>query len=127
MKEETEPVSAPVVVEPTLDKAEETEVLEWPEIMKILAQTCPPICGVLNGSRAFIKGQFLLIDAPNPLFRNMVNGSTSTYRDAIRKAAENVLGKVYKLGPYVSKKVENESDPLKALAEKLKQFEIPNN
>ncbi len=125
--EEKEVVSAPVVVEPVLDKTEETQVLEWPEIMKILAQTCPPICGVLNGSRAFIKGQFLLIDAPNPMFRNMVNGSSATYRDAIRKAAENVLGRVYKLGPYVSKKVENESDPLKALAEKLKQFEIPNN
>ncbi len=120
-------VEEPVVVSNKTEEPAETPVAEWPEIMKILAQTCPPIFGVLNGSRAFIKGQFLLIDAPNPMFRNMVNGTNSTYRDAIRKAAEKVLGQVYKLGPYVLQKANEADDPLKALAEKLKQFEIPNN
>ena len=110
--------------EPGLD---ETPVEEWGEVMKILATTCPPICGVLNGSRAFVKGQFLLIDAPNPMFKNMINSSSSTFRDAIRKAAENVLGEVYKLGPYIAKKTGDDQDPLKDLAEKLRQFEIPSN
>lgn len=102
-------------------------IAQWNEILKILSKTSPLIHGVLNGSRAFISGQFLLIDAPNAAFRNLVNSSNSVYRDAIRKAAEQVLGQTYKLGPYKPKQVDNTKDPLKALAEKLKQFDIPNN
>ncbi len=105
----------------------ETPIAQWNEILKILSKTSPLIHGVLNGSRAFISGQFLLIDAPNTAFRNLVNGSNSTYRDSIRKAAEQVLGQTYKLGPYKPKQVDSGKDPLKALAEKLKQFDIPNN
>lgn len=105
----------------------ESPISEWSEILKILSKTSPLIHGVLNGSRAFISGQFLLIDAPNTAFRNLVNGSNSVYRDAIRKAAEQVLGQTYKLGPYKPKQVDSTKDPLKALAEKLKQFDIPNN
>lgn len=105
----------------------EKPIEEWGEILKVLARACPPICGVLNGSRAFISGGFLLIDAPNPMFRNMINSSNSIYRDAIRKAATEVLGETYKLGPYKPKKAEGENDPLKELAERIKQFDIPSN
>ena len=79
---------------------------------------------MLNGSKAYISGQFLLIDAPNAAFKNLVKGENSVYRDAIRRAAEQVLGKVYKLGPYNAKTAEETSDPLKAFADKLKQFNI---
>ena len=119
--------AAPALPEEMTEQASsDTPVEEWTEIMNILARTSPPICGVLNGSRAFIKGGFLLIDAPNPMFRNMINGKSSTYRDAIRKAAEQVLGQTYKLGPYKASETVSENDPLKALADKLKQFDVPN-
>ncbi len=107
--------------------AEDSPVAEWSEVLKTLSVSCPPIYGVLNGSRAFIKGQYLLIDAPNNMFRTMINGSNSTYRDAIRKAAELVLGQTYKLGPYKAASSDDSNDPLKALAQKLKQYDIPNN
>lgn len=109
--------------------SDETEkpIDEWGEILKILAHSCPPICGVLNGSRAFVSGGFLLIDAPNPMFKNMINSSNSIYRDAIRKAATEVLGETYKLGPYRPNKTEAQNDPLKELAERIKQFDIPSN
>jgi DNA polymerase-3 subunit gamma/tau len=106
-------------------KGEEGELAAWSEILKVLAKSCPPISGVLNGSRAFISGQYLLIDAPNPMFRNFINSKNAIYRDAIRKAATQVLGQTYKLGPYKPVKTDEEADPLKALAEKLKQFDIP--
>lgn len=123
-----EDVSAPSEPEQSVvsDTAEKP-IDEWGEILKILAHSCPPICGVLNGSRAFISGGFLLIDAPNPMFRNMINSSNSIYRDAIRKAATEVLGETYKLGPYKPKQTEGENDPLKELAERIKQFDIPSN
>ena len=106
------------------DSGGDTPIEEWGEILKILAKNSPLIHGVLNGSKAYISGQFLLIDAPNTAFKNLVKGENSVYRDAIRRAAEQVLGKVYKLGPYNAKTAEETSDPLKAFADKLKQFNI---
>ena len=97
----------------------------WNEIVRILEKTCPLIAGVLNGSQAFIKGAYLLIDAPNEQFRSLINSGTAYYRDSIRKAAQEVLGATYKLGPYnPAAQAAEEHDPLKSLAEKLKQFEI---
>ncbi len=119
--------SAPAQETASAPKGEAGELAEWAEILKVLARTCPPISGVLNGSRAFISGQYLLIDAPNPMFRSFINSKNAIYRDAIRKAATQVLGQTYKLGPYKPVKTDEEADPLKALAEKLKQFDIPNN
>ncbi len=106
---------------------EQTPVKEWGEVIKILQQTSPPIAGVLTNSAAYINGAYLLIDAPNPMFKNMVNGANSAYREAIRRAAEQVLGSTYKLGPYKPPVQEDEDDPLKAFAEKVKSFDIPNS
>ena len=99
---------------------------EWKEIMKILSKTCPPIHGVLDGSKAYINGAYLLIDAPNPMFRSFIKKDDSIYKTAIRKAASEVLGKSYRLGPYKAPTVSADEDPLKALSEKLKNLEIPN-
>ena len=114
---------APAPMEQTAEQ-EDTPIAEWGEILKILSKTSPLMHGVLNGSKAYIKGQFLLIDAPNTAFKDLVNGENSFHRDAIRRAAEQVLGKTFKLGPYKPKTEAEETDPLRAFANKLKQFEI---
>lgn len=99
-----------------------TFVKDWDKIVARLRVTCPLIAGVLVGSAAYIKGDYLLIDAKNGQFKTLVNGSNTLYRDQIRKAALEVLGKTYKLGPY--HKVENtETDALAAFAQKLKNLE----
>lgn len=113
--------SAPVSAEE--NSSAEEPVKAWQEIIKTLKTTCPLIAGVLDGSQAFIQGAYLLIDAPNPQFRDLINNKNSIYRDAVRKAAEDVLGVTYKLGPYHKQQVSEEDDPLKALAEKLKQLQ----
>lgn len=110
---------------PVDDTAENGECEAWGEMLKILAKTCPPIRGVLDNSKAYIEGAYLLIDAPNPMFRNFINGNSSVYRDAIRNAATKVLGKTYKLGPYRAPVKEAVADPLKEIAEKIKQYNIP--
>ncbi len=123
----TQEEEIPLPEEPVYFEEEQngdTPIEEWGEILKILSKNSPLIHGVLNGSKAYISGQFLLIDAPNTAFKNLINGEKSVYRDAIRRAAEQVLGKVYKLGPYKAKATEDTTDPLKAFAEKLKQFDI---
>ena len=99
-------------------------VTQWGEIVGVLRKTCPIIAGVLQDSKAYIEGDRLLIDANNSQFRTLVNGNNSVYRDNIRKAAESVLGRVYKLGPYLAKTTETENiDPLQSFAQKLKQLE----
>ena len=110
-----ETVSAPEGIYP---------VTQWGEVLAVLRKTCPIIAGVLQDSKAYIEGDRLLIDTNNSQFRTLVNGNNSVYRDNIRKAAENVLGRVYKLGPYHAKTAEaKEVDPLQSFADKLKQLE----
>ncbi len=102
----------------------EGEVTRWNEVIAILTQTCPLIAGVLKGSKAYIKGDFLLIDAPNSQFKSLINQQSGKYKENIRDAAQRVLGATYKLGPYKREAVVAEQDPLKALADKLKALEI---
>ena len=97
---------------------------QWCEILGIIKNEAPLLWGVLTDSSAYIKGEFLLIDAPNPQFRTMINSGNSQYKDSIRKAALTVLGKTYKLGPYTKTSASAEVDPLQEIADKLKKFEI---
>ena len=102
----------------------DTPIVQWGEIICILRTTCPLIAGVLQDSTAYISGDYLLIDSNNSQFRDLVSGKNPIYKESIRKAAENVLGKSYKLGPYHKKQPQNETtDPLQAFAQKLKQLE----
>lgn len=115
----TEPVSE--------NSDEETPIAEWSEILKVLAKTNPLMVGVLNGSKAYISGQYLLIDAPNPQFKDLINKTDAIYRDSLRNAAAEVLGQAFKLGPYRAKKDIAEDSPLKQLENKLKKLEVPRN
>lgn len=116
--EETQTAARPA------QSGEITPVQSWGEVLSILKTSCPLIAGVLKGSSAYIKGQYLLIDAPNAQFRSLINSGNGLYKDSIRKAAQTVLGATYKLGPYTAAKPKAEEDPLAALADKLKNFEI---
>ncbi len=109
---------------PNYEKAEDGQVLRWNEIIAILTKSCPLIAAVLNDSRAYIKDNYLLIDAPNSQFKSLINQSNGKYKDCIRDAAQQVLGVKYNLGPYKRKTEVAENDPLTALADKLKSFEI---
>ena len=119
LDDEISPLPKPVATQDGV-----TPVLKWSEIIGVLRTTCPLIAAVLQDSNAYIEGDRLLIDTNNSQFRSLVNGNNSVYRDSIRKAAQSVLGEVYKLGPYHAKSTTTEdADPLQAFAQKLKQLE----
>ena len=101
-----------------------TVVQNWGEIITILKTTCPLIAGVLGDSVAYIKGEYLLIDAKNSQFRTLIKSANGLYKEQIRKAAEQVLGVTYKLGPYNVEKQAKAQDPLLSLADKLKNLDI---
>ncbi len=109
----------------TVSESEITEVAQWDSILKLLKTECPLIAGVLINSKAYIKGSYLLIDAPNNQFRTLINSANAPYKDSIRKAAFSVLGVTYKLGPYNPNTFSsNSNDPLAELEQKLKNYEI---
>lgn len=100
----------------------------WKSILAELSHSAPLISGILNGSSAYINGQFLLIDTANTQFAELINGKNNLYREKLRKAIETVLGRSFKLGPYRKKAdVSSQDDPLLGFKEKLKELEIPNN
>ena len=101
-----QPVEEPTQTQPEL-------VSQWPEILAVLKKSCPLMAGVLKDSRAYIGGGRLLIDSKLSQFRELINSDVK-YRDHIRKAAEQVLGVSYNLGPYrpAPKVQQTADDPL---------------
>jgi DNA polymerase-3 subunit gamma/tau len=126
-----EDVPAPVTDEAEEEKPSDTPIREvsngeldcWHDLLETVYELCPPAMGVLNGSRAYIDGGFLLIDAPNPMFRSMIN-SNEIMRESIKKAALKHLGKAYRLGPYKkTETAQGDNDMLAVIANKLKEIE----
>ena len=102
-------------------EGDDPPITEWEDILALIKKSNPLLRGVLQDSKAYIKGDYLLIDTTNSQFRSLVNGDNPVYRNSIRNAALEVLGKTYKLGPY--KKTAESSDPLSAFAAMLKELE----
>lgn len=99
------------------------ELENWQDIIEVLKAKNPIMAGVLKGSKAYISGGRLLIDSENTQFKSLVNGNNPKYREDIKTAACEVLGRRYNLGPYVKKSNATESDPLAEFQEKLKILE----
>jgi DNA polymerase-3 subunit gamma/tau len=114
---EDEPTPAPA--EDKNDDGEERPIKEWNDILSYLFKINPLMASVLRGSRAFVRGEYLLIDCDNPQFREIMNASTHN-RDTLRRAVLEILGVQYKIGPYHREnKAQNKTDPLLGLAQKL--------
>lgn len=99
------------------------ELSNWQDIIEVLKVKNPLMAGVLKGSKAYIEGGRLLIDSQNSQFKSLVNGSNPKFRDDIKNAAQEVLGKRYNLGPYNKSAKSQATDPLAAFEDKLKSFE----
>ena len=113
-------VSVPKSV-PTATNSDPIPVSQWPEILETLKVSCPLLAGVLSDSKAYIGNGRLLIDSQLDQFKDMINSDVK-YRDYLRKAAEQVLGVSYNLGPYkppVKKQSGNTVDPLAEFAKSL--------
>lgn len=124
-QEETEPDDS--VLPPVQDTSPtegqepdgETPIKEWNEILSVLSGMNPLMSSVLMGSRAFIRGERLLIDSQNSQLRSVMNGSAHN-RDTLKRAITQVLGKSYSIGPYHRAAATGAGeDPLRALAQKI--------
>ena len=99
------PVPAPSITEnepPASESSEETsfseggETLPWAEVLSEILRTNPPLWGILNGSEAYINGDYVLIKSDNPTLSDFIkkDGNSRTVKEAIIR----VTGKRYRLG-----------------------------
>ena len=91
--EPTEP-TAPTVT--NADSSETVEFTQWGEFMDVLHKTNIPLFGVLSGSKGYVRGQFFLLDSPNPTVRDFIK--MPMHSKSIKKALYDVTGIQYKLG-----------------------------
>lgn len=93
--------------------AKETEFSGWDQVVEILYTTCPPLHGVLQDSTACIRGDFILIETDNEMFKSLVtrNGNKRILADAIK----SVTGRSYRIGIKKKSAAKQEfADPLSA-------------
>lgn len=102
------------------------EMTNWNQVLEILKEYSTTISVAFKGSKAYISGDFVLIDSKNEMAFELLRKSSQ--RDKIRTAIKNITGKAYKLGPYNMKdSKEKESDPLKELENVARSLGIDVN
>ncbi|MBQ4105867.1 MAG: DNA polymerase III subunit gamma/tau [Clostridia bacterium] len=96
-----------------------TPLGSWPEVVANLKQYSRAIASSFEGTSAYVSGDYLLIDARTDIpFRLL---QSSSQRDNLRKAVQEITGKRYILGPYKRPEAEvKETDPLDSLIDELR-------
>lgn len=92
---ETPPVehkTAPLVSDPN----ETVEFTQWGDFMDVLHRTNIPLFGVLSGSKGYVRGEFFLLDSPNPAVRDFIK--LPIHSRSIKAALLEVTGVHFKLG-----------------------------
>lgn len=96
----------------------QTEFTEWAEFMDIIYKTDIGIYGILNDATAYIRGDYFLLESPNPILKQFI--AMSTHKNAIQKAVLDITGKRYKLGVLKNSEDSPEKrDPLEDLISKV--------
>ncbi len=128
---EPEPVSAP---EPqpeakrSADAVRDDEAFAlWPQVLSELSQLNMAMWGVLTGSSAFERGDFILIKSDNDTVSSFIRVGKNA-RD-VKEAIERVTGRRFRLGIYSKpaapeKQPEQTQDPLQDLLQKAQQLGV---
>lgn len=85
----------------TDDSNTQYEFEHWGDFMDIIHKQNIALFGVLAGSRGYIRGEYFLIDSPNPTIIQFLK--TPTYSKAIKQALYDVTGQSFKLGIFKKK------------------------
>ena len=117
----------PAAVAPSPASAADSEqqlFMQWADLMEILHRTDIALFGVLSGSQGYTRGEFFLIDSPNPTIKEFIK--ISTHAKAIRAALHELTGHNYKLGLFKKKSTEQapRRDPLEDLLSKARENNI---
>ena len=113
--------------EPTATESVKAELFDaWTDVQTELSKSAPLLAAVLRGSKAYVQGDFLLIDSENDQFFSLMRSEDPIYRTQIKNAVNAIVGRTFRLGPY-KKPIVQESDPLQNIINKLKSLEVPGS
>ena len=82
--------------QPAANPNETVEFTQWGDFMDVLHRTNIPLFGVLSGSNGYVRGEFFLLDSPNPAVRDFIK--LPIHSKSIKAALLEVTGVHYKLG-----------------------------
>ncbi len=92
---ETPPVEHKAA-QPVVNSNDTVEFTQWGDFMDVLHRTNIPLFGVLSGSKGYVRGEFFLLDSPNPAVRDFIK--LPIHSKSIKAALLEVTGVHYKLG-----------------------------
>lgn len=99
----------------------------WAETMAILGETDKPLRGLLAGSSAILRGEFVLIKSFNPTLDQFIR--IDTHRKALSEAIYKAAGRKYRLGIFKGEvKTETpgaKKDPLDEFMKKANASNVP--
>ena len=122
---------------PAAQPALNTEDLEkavlfdnWAEVLDRLKGTNPPLYGALYHAKAYAVKDFILIDSPDDLFRELIRTDKSA-RLSLHQAIIYVTGQKHRIGPFDREKYrieeKDQEDPLAQVVQAVKDAGVPVN
>lgn len=107
---------------------EDTDEIDWAEVLSELAKTNPPLKGILEGSQAIIRGDYVLIKSSNPTLGAFIK--QQGYSRDVKDAIYHVTGRRYRLGLLNSESATSapqtpKRDPLENLIGRARQEGVP--
>ncbi len=119
---QTEPEEKPPVSDPAPKPQDENiPFMQWTEALEELRQTDMPLAAILQGSRAFVRGEFVLISSRNSTLEQFIR--VGSHSSAVKAAIMKVSGKKYRLGILKSEEeAKSNKDPLTGLINKVNKF-----
>ena len=96
----------------------------WPDVVANLRNYSRAISAAFEDTNAYVSGDYLLIETNHEIAFELLKKSAQ--REEIRKAVQEVTGKVYKLGPYKQpeEKKQSKDEVLDDFIDKLKSFGV---
>ena len=96
----------------------------WNDVLESLSASCPPLYGVLLGSTAVVRGDMVLISAPNDMFRSLVTRDGN--KAALTAAIRAVTGRPCRIGirKTVPLPAKEENDPLAAFIRSSRELGV---
>ncbi len=99
----------------------------WAETLAILGETDKPLRGLLAGSTAILRGEFVLINSFNPTLDQFIR--IDTHRRALSEAIYKAAGRKYRLGIFKGEAKKETTgakrDPLDDFLKKANASDIP--
>ncbi|MGN0627662.1 MAG: hypothetical protein ACI4IT_06920, partial [Oscillospiraceae bacterium] len=92
-------------------------------VLDVLQRKKPMLFALLTGSKAYLSGGRVLIDAPNETFITFMQ-KNSDMREDIKNAITEVCGQRFGIGPYKKTETKPETDPLAELEKRARDAGI---